>query len=136
MYASADDIAELYGQDLLAAVGTRGDALDQAAVDTALETASSEIDSYLAARYYVPLDPAPAYIRQICVDIAVYRLAQDEAPRTTEMRQRYDDAIRYLTTVSKGLANVETGGGTGGDGETPPTTEVGSKAGVRSAVRC
>lgn len=135
-YATAEDIAALYGQITLDAVAARGDdgEPDTDAIDSALETAGSEIDSYLAARYATPLDPAPPYIKKICIDMAIYSLALDDAPRTLEMRLRYEDAIKYLTTVSKGLANIDTGaGGTGEGGE--PIGDVGSKATIRTVVR-
>jgi phage gp36-like protein len=135
-YATSEDIAALYGQDVLNAVSARGDDQepDSAAVDAAIEMASSEIDSYLSARYKTPLDPAPPYIKQICVDIAIYRMALGDAPRTVEMRQRYDDAIRYLMTVSKQLADID-GASDRGTSDDGTTGQVGSKAFVSSVRR-
>ncbi len=136
-YATQDDIAALYGQELLAIVGDRaGDGtIDAEAVTAALEMATSEIDTYLAARYNVPLASVPPYIKQICIDIAVYRLAHSDAPRTEEMRRRYEDAIRFLTAFAKGTVEVpgidDGGEDDGSDGET-----VGGGAKVIPLRRC
>lgn len=137
-YATRENIEDLYGTDTLTAVATRGNAVDDEVIDSAIDTASSEVDSYLSARYSIPLDPCPPYIRQITVDIAIYRMALYDDARTTEMRLRYEDAIKYLTTVSKGLANIDTGAGgqgTSGGGDGGATGEIGSKAYVQTLVR-
>lgn len=107
-YATIADIETIYGSALLDAVsdrdrtGTRNDL----AITAALDAASAEIDTYIGTRYTTPLTQVPPYIRQICVDITVYRLALDVAPRTEEMRLRYVDAIAYLKAVSEGKIDL------------------------------
>ena len=109
MYATKADIERIYGVELLTIISDLDEngRVDDLAVTAALETATSEIDSYVGGRYVVPLDPIPTYIRQCCVDIAVYRLAHSEAPRTAEMRLRYEDAMRYLRDVAKGTVAIQ-----------------------------
>ena len=126
-YATADNIVVLYGADVLDAVAARDNSGRQSpeAVTAALDAASAEIDTYLGTRYTVPLTTVPPYIRQICVDITVYRLALDVGPRTEEMRLRYQDAIEYLKSISAGSMDLPItdgggGGGTGGQGAGSP----------------
>lgn len=107
-YAEQSDIVATHGQDLLETVAARGDddAIDATAVSLALESASSEIDSYLSMRYTTPIAAPTRMVKQVCVDIAVYRLAYTAAALTEEMRKRYEDAIAWLRSVAKGEATV------------------------------
>src|SRR5690606_11273033 len=97
-YATAVDIEKIYGREILDAVADRSRTgqQDDDAVAAALQVSEDEINSYLGGRYSVPLEPVPPYIRQMCVDFTVYRLALDIAPRSEEMRLRYLDHISYL----------------------------------------
>lgn len=129
-YATNTDIITIYGEQVLNAVASRDGSNRQSyeAVEAALDAASAEIDTYLGNRYTVPLVAPPPYIRQVCVDITVYRLALDVGPRTEEMRLRYKDAIEYLRAVAKGDIDLPlTGGSTGGGGN-------GSSAGTAARV--
>jgi phage gp36-like protein len=65
-----------------------------------LDTASGEINSYLATRYNVPVSPAPSILKTYCIDIAWYRLAQDNAPE--QYAKRYENAIARLKDIGKG----------------------------------
>ncbi|MEM7269518.1 MAG: phage protein Gp36 family protein [Pseudomonadota bacterium] len=103
IYASREDIVRLYGEDALFAADRDDDAQDDAgAVTAALESASREIDSYLAVRHRLPLDEAPAQLIQPCVDIALYRMARSATALSDEDRTRFEDAIDFLTKLSKG----------------------------------
>lgn len=104
MYATQNDIVELYGSDALFVADRDGDGVpDAAAVEQALSSASDEIDSFLAVRYPVPLsDPAPAVIRQYAIDIALYRLASSSDVMSEELRKRYEDAVAALRRIAKG----------------------------------
>lgn len=66
----------------------------------ALTTASREIDGYLANRYETPLTLIPGFIKQYCIDITWYRLAQNNAPEAYE--KRYNNAIARLKEIEKG----------------------------------
>lgn len=106
MYANIEDIVALYGMNALVVADRdgRGEP-DKAAVERALASASDEIDSYLAVRYSVPVPaPAPQVLVQLCVDIAVYRLALSADVLSTEHRQRYEDALAMLKRLAKGEA--------------------------------
>ena len=103
-YATLQEIIDRYGEDdlLMAADRDGDDEVDTAAVDRALADASAEIDTYLAARYNLPLPHTPAVLQRLCVDITLYRLAFNAVGNTEERRQRYDDAVALLVRISKG----------------------------------
>lgn len=107
-YATSEDITAIYGADLLARVGDHDfdGEVDAAAVAAALQRASDEIDSHIGVRHRLPLDATPPVLVQICVDIAVYRLAQSGAVRTDEDRTRYEDAVAHLARIAKGTATL------------------------------
>jgi len=106
MYATQANIIDRYGENALYAVADRdGDgALDDEAIGRALDDATAEIDSYLAARYPLPLTVAPKIIVILCVDIALYRLSPDHG--TEERRKRYEDAVRMLKLISEGKMSL------------------------------
>lgn len=107
-YAAFQDAIDLYGQDyVLTAVDRDDDGTpDHTSFEDALEQASGEIDSYLRARYSLPLDPAPPQLKRYAVDIAVYQCSADPAMATDEKRRRYEDAIKWLEKVSMGKLSL------------------------------
>ncbi|MBP9184350.1 MAG: DUF1320 family protein [Fuscovulum sp.] len=106
-YATLADITALYGQNaLVVADHDRDGAPDEAAVARALVAATGEIDTYLAARYSLPLHETPAFLTQLAVDIALYRLALAADVATTEHRTRYEDALGHLKLIGAGKAGL------------------------------
>lgn len=104
-YATPQDITDLYGLDALAATDADGDGtadLDQ--VNKSLVSASAEIDSYLAARYTLPITGTHPHLVQLCVDIAIYRQSNARSFVTEEVRKRYEDAVRALRAYADGKA--------------------------------
>ncbi len=78
--------------------------INTANVNTAIDNAQAEIDSYAAARRPVPLDPVPPMIRKIAVDITLYNLfsrhwtGEDES----NIENRYKNAVKWLEKYAKG----------------------------------
>ena len=107
-YAAQIDLENVYGKDLVRKLADHdGDGVaDQEAIDDALTAASSIIDGYLAIKYPVPLANPPMLVRDLCVDIAWYRLAYSRLKQTAEMRLRYEDAIKFLSRVADGKASI------------------------------
>lgn len=69
----------------------------------ALEDASQTIDAYAAKRYATPLNPVPAPVMRWTCDIARWYL---DRSRTDEaIRKAYEDSIKGLTDMAKGLIN-------------------------------
>lgn len=104
-YASQADIVAIYGQNALVVADHDRDGVPDAAVITrALEAATGEIDTYIGARYALPLHEVPAFLKQLAVDIALYRLALTADVATTEHRTRYEDALGHLKKIGEGRA--------------------------------
>lgn len=106
-YATLADIVAIYGDQVLYVADRDGDGVaETAAVDRALDAASAEIDSNLSARYALPLDAVPPILREICVDLAVYRLASSRDVLTADIRQRREDAVKHLGRIGEGKAGL------------------------------
>ena len=73
-------------------------------INRALEDASGEIDAHLEAKYQLPLSTVPLKLEQVCCDIARYALYDDQP--TEHITKRYDDAIKYLLNVSRGVISL------------------------------
>lgn len=79
-------------------------------IENAVEDAEAEIDGYLNKRYPVPLKIVPGVINKFAKDITIYNLMArtgiDEGEREKTFLNRYRDAIKYLTLVSEGKADI------------------------------
>ena len=109
MYATPEDITDRYEPDILLLLADRnGDGVaDAAVVERALTDATSEIDTYLAPKYNLPLSSTPPIVTRICVDISVYRLATDADKSTDERRLRYEDAVALLERLATRTAALD-----------------------------
>lgn len=125
-YATRQDIISIYGAEFLVDL-TPEDVPDaDAAVDRALEDASSEIDGYLSARYTLPLGGAPRVLRRPCVDIAAYVLANSHTRLTDTIEKRYEEALVFLGKIAVGKAGL---------GVDEPSSEIaGSQIGTSSGA--
>lgn len=117
MYATTADMIVRFGQAEVLALSDPEDTgeVDQGVLDVAISDASAEIDSYLAGRYRLPLDPRPKHLTRICCDIARYRMTGDDRQETDPIVVRYRAAIRYLELVASGKVTL----GPAEDGITP-----------------
>lgn len=119
-YISRASIISRYGEETLTFAADRdGDQdLDEDAVDEAIADAEAKVDSYIGARYPLPLpgvtdreDPeantsVPRPLRRAAVDIAVYFLVPDHDQLTEEKTKRYDAACKWLQDVANGDATL------------------------------
>jgi len=105
-YATRQDIIDLVGEDALSLLADRdGDFVaDDDVIDKAIAQASGEIDSYIGARYPLPLGRETDTLRQPCIDIAIYRLGVDGATSFENAREKYEDAIALLKRIGDGKA--------------------------------
>lgn len=108
-YATQDDIVTLHGEDavLLVAADAETGGIDAAAVNAALENATSLIDTHVGVRYSTPLASVPVLVRDLCIDIALYKLSKVGAGLNEEGRIRYDDAISLLKRIADGKAKLD-----------------------------
>ncbi|MGX5053120.1 gp436 family protein [Enterobacter asburiae] len=91
------------------------DTPDDARIARHLQSASDRIDSYLGARYTLPLVDVPGALRDYCCDIARYLLTGNEHQCTEEIRLRYEDAVSWLKRVADGKITL---GSAARDGQT------------------
>ena len=107
-YATTEQVTERHGADAVLLLTDRdGDGVaDTGAIERALADASAEIDTYLAAKYQLPLSETPAVLTRLAADIAIYRLALSADKRIKEHRVRYDDAVALLRRIAKGEASL------------------------------
>jgi len=118
IYATLIDLQNRYpARDLIAVSDPNNAAIQAAPINQALADASVEIDSYLEARFQLPLTDPPAVLNLHCCTIAMYRLQSLRPLHDLEdARKRYDDVIKFLTSVSQGKLTL----GLAADSAEPP----------------
>lgn len=79
--------------------------VDAALVADALQRASVEIDSYLM-RFSRPLAVVPARLKELCCDMARYKLVGADVTETDIVRTRYKDAIKALESIRDGKLDI------------------------------
>lgn len=118
-YITQQSVIDSYGGTRFALLADQDNdgATDPPGSGAAILAAEAEVDSYVGHRYAMPLpgivsstDPSlntvPENVRFRCIDIAVYRLAQDHDQLTDERRKRYDDALAWLRMLSAGEVSL------------------------------
>lgn len=99
MYCTRDDLIERFGATVVADLeyGRPG------AVTEAIDDANGLIDSYLGARYPLPMAIVPVVLKRVARDLVRYGLDID--PDETVQRRR-DEAVKFLTGLSKGEVSL------------------------------
>lgn len=107
-YATLQDLIDRYGEGAAFAADFDADGTaDAAAVDRALEAASALVDTHLAVRWPTPLATVPDLVRDLTVDIAIYKLASPARGLSDETRTRYEDAMALLKRLADGKATLD-----------------------------
>lgn len=114
-YCTKADILEQLDEEVLIQLTDDIDAgaVDDDKVTRAIADADAEIDGYCGTRYGIPFDPVPAMIRKLSVDISIHNLYARRRAAPEDRQKRYDNAIRFLRDVSKGMISL------GADAPTP-----------------
>lgn len=109
-YATKADMLEIYSSSVIDRVAYNPDldppGTDNAMITRALQSASDEIDTHLSARYTLPLPTNPPMVKQLCIDIAVYRMALTADKMTTEIGERYKYSCDLLKRIADGKAGL------------------------------
>ncbi len=108
-YATVDDMVELFGDreivELTNLDNPGAETIDEPRLEKALDYASREVDSYLtAAQYQLPLPSVPLVLRNKVADIARYHL--DSYRAREDVRQRYEDAVKWLGLLASGKVSL------------------------------
>ncbi|EKA5517369.1 DUF1320 family protein [Salmonella enterica] len=104
LYASAQDMRDRYDNldTLLFQPGS--DTPNEKKLTQALNDAGALADSYLSAKYALPLAVVPQVLVQHCCAIAFYYLCDQQA--TDQARDRYREALTWLREVKNGSIPV------------------------------
>jgi phage gp36-like protein len=118
-YASVQDMINRYPNRDLVQLTNEDPTMttvNQTPIVQALADASSEIDSYIEARFALPLTDPPPLLNRLATDIAMYRM-QTLRPLhdLQDARRRYEDAVAMLTKVAAGELTL----GIAADGKEP-----------------
>lgn len=126
MYADLDDLKTLCGDEELIQLTDRADPpsglIDEAVTAGALTAAAHVIDGYVGAQYQLPLSSSVPLLIDLACDIARYRLYKTAA--TDQVRQRYEDAIKMLVSISKGVVKLPVADEGSGSGEPAGRSDV------------
>lgn len=111
-YAAIQDLVDRFGATELIRLTTPADqdmdGIVQIVAETALESASAMMDTYIGRRYRVPMDLPPPVVTDLCCDIARFRLSTgDQKTCPDEVRARHKDAMAWLGDVSRGTVVLE-----------------------------
>lgn len=79
--------------------------VNAANVIQAIDTADAEIDGYCAIRYAVPFTTAPAVVKALSIEIAIYYLYKRRT-LPEKIEKAYDKAIARLKDIARGLLSL------------------------------
>lgn len=110
-YATTADLIAKWGETeiarLSAAYGADPLAVDEARCATAIADATATVDSYLRARYAVPLVDAPREVMLAVLVISRHELAQgDGREPSTQMTEARKETIAWLKSVATGAVKI------------------------------
>ena len=106
-YVTPAEFISRYREALeVVAPGETPGTIDETELPQPIADASQEIDTWLGARYSIPLPRIPEVLVRLAADIAIYRMSSECAELTEERRTRYDDAISLLKSISRGDASL------------------------------
>jgi phage gp36-like protein len=113
VYAARADMILRFGEPEIVQLTDRAEprrqVIDDAVLNRALDNADGQIDSALAARYILPLASVPKVLVATACDLARYHLYGDGAGES--VRQRYQDALKYLSDLARGVMTLGLGAG-------------------------
>jgi len=107
MYCTLDDLKQAIPEiNLIQLTNDAPDAttVDQTKIDGFITDSVELIDSNIRGQYTLPINPVPGIIKQIAVDITLYKIYSRryelEMPET--MAERFKQAMKLLEQIRKG----------------------------------
>jgi phage gp36-like protein len=102
LYCTQQNLIDRFGELELMQLTDRDNigVINAATVANAIAMASADIDSYIGARYPLPLTSVPDVLTDKCEVLARYRLYGNGA--TEQVRNDYEDALKWLVGVRDG----------------------------------
>lgn len=109
-YATIDDLTARYGTEVLELADRNRDSLpDVDFINAAFSDVDAEIDSFLAARYALPLSSTPTVVVRIACALARERMALANGARmdaTDPIKAEADNARSLLKAIGSGRASI------------------------------
>lgn len=105
-YCTQAHLVARFGEAELIGNSDRSDSgdVDAGVVNAAIAKASNIIDSYIGARYALPLASADPVLQGICEDIARHALYTVDRPELVQ--KAYEAAIALLKDIARGVARL------------------------------
>ncbi|PIP98548.1 MAG: hypothetical protein COW76_20515 [Shewanella sp. CG18_big_fil_WC_8_21_14_2_50_42_11] len=104
-YCTVADMQTRFDEwELIGLSNPGGQAIDAAVIEQAIVDAEAEIESYLGGRYALPLNPVPKVLNRIACTLARYYLHDGQLNEAAD--KAYQDALRFLKDVAKGLVKL------------------------------
>lgn len=107
-YATHTDLQERYGAAaVILAMDKNGDGAVDATVEAqAIADATDLIDTYIGAKYDLPLTEVPSVLTRVCCELTMYFASADAPSQTEENKERYRNAVRWLEMLAKGTVSL------------------------------
>lgn len=80
--------------------------LNESIVNDNIERASNEINAYCQERYSVPFEIVPGIIKDICIDITIYRLFLRRENVPEDIQNSYKRAVEKLRDIADGKISL------------------------------
>lgn len=105
-YCIQQDLLDRIGEDKLIQLTDkeRLGEMNTEVLNRALQDADGQIDSYVGARYSLPINPISKTLVRIACFLTIYYLHDKQ--RTEQVREDYDDSIKALAGISKGTIDI------------------------------
>jgi len=138
MYATTADLIAKYGETEIARLSTAQGAatveVDPARCAAAIADAAATVDSYLRARYAVPLTDAPREVVLATLVLARHELAHgDGREPSVQMIEARKETLRWLERVASGVVRIAGAAAAGTDGVVADA--IGADGGARFSDR-
>ena len=109
MYCTVQDIENAISAKVLAQLcdDDNGIVVNEILIESIIETVSDTIDDYLRGEYTLPLRNSHNTLKQICISLTRYELANRRSGNADENEIRlYDTAIKTLTNIQRGIIQL------------------------------
>lgn len=102
LYCTEQNIIDSYGSVMWLDIADENDDGQAEGVVPAIAWASGLIDARIGRKYALPLTTIPDLLREIAVDLSIYRRATTADRMTEELQRRLAAAIGLLKEISDG----------------------------------
>ncbi|MBN2544580.1 MAG: DUF1320 domain-containing protein [Spirochaetes bacterium] len=113
MYCEEEDLYSQFNKEVLVGFATESDDADDAYKDriaALISAAEAEVNGYLAKQYKLPLTIVPDAVKNVTIDIAIYKILGRKGIKKDSEESiwidRYKNAIKFLEGVRDGKNDI------------------------------